>query len=33
MSNKNEAELWQRFKVEGDLDAREALILQYTGLV
>ncbi|MDP6597265.1 MAG: FliA/WhiG family RNA polymerase sigma factor [Candidatus Poribacteria bacterium] len=29
----NEDNLWHRFKVEGDLDAREALILKYTGLV
>ena len=33
MSEKNEAELWRRFKIEGDLVAREELILQYVGLV
>ena len=33
MSEKNEAELWRRFKTEGDLVAREELILQYVGLV
>ena len=33
MSEKNEAELWRRFKIEGDLAAREELILQYVGLV
>ena len=33
MSEKNEAELWRRFKFEGDLVAREELILQYVGLV
>ena len=33
MTVDNEDNLWHRFKVEGDLDAREALILKYTGLV
>ena len=33
MSEKNEAELWHRFKTKGDLVAREELILQYVGLV
>jgi RNA polymerase sigma factor for flagellar operon FliA len=33
MFDSTEEELWHKFKKQGDLDARESLILKYTGVV